>query len=41
MESDTAGQEGNAASVSVRIPVLDEAYLLARLPACPDWPDLN
>jgi hypothetical protein len=40
MESVPAGQESNAASLSVRIPVLDDSYQV-RLPPCPDWPDLN
>ncbi len=35
------GQESNAGSVSVRIPVMEESPLQALLPACPDWPDLN
>jgi hypothetical protein len=40
MESVPAGQESNAASLSVRIPVLADSYQV-RLPPCPDWPDLN
>ena len=35
------GQESNAGSVSVCIPVLEDSRLVALLPACPDWPDLN
>ena len=35
------GQESNAGSVSVCIPVLEESRLADLLPTCPDWPDLN
>ena len=40
MQSVPAGQESNAGSLSVRIPLV-EGVLQGQLPPCPDWPDLN